>query len=241
MENSQTLQDKATAAVKEQEEHWVAVSDLMGGLMMVFLLVSVVYMVMVEIERNKIREIALLYDKLQTQIYQDLYDEFRDDLPRWGAQLNEDLSLSFYRTEILFDKGEREVKDEFRAILADFFPRYVRIITSDTYRQDIAEVRIEGHTSTGWGEYTSEADAYINNMALSQARTRSALGYLLALPEVRHEKDWLKSKLTANGLSSSKPILLKTGEEDPELSRRVEIRLRTDAESRIAAIIDKIR
>jgi len=34
----------------EHEEHWVAVSDLMGGLMMVFLLIAVVYMVQLEVE-----------------------------------------------------------------------------------------------------------------------------------------------------------------------------------------------
>ena len=44
--------------------------------------------------------------------------------------------------------------------------------------------------------------------------------------------------MTANGLSSSKPILSLGGEEDRERSRRVEFRLRTDAESRIAAILE---
>ncbi len=222
----------------EQEEHWVSVSDLMAGLMMVFLLVAIVFMVNAEIERNKIRDVALLYDRLRTQLYEDLKREFAPDLERWGAEINPDLSIRFGRPELIFDKGKNDLKEGFEDILVDFFPRYLSIITSEKYREDIAEVRIEGHTSTGWVNQTVD-DAYILNMGLSQARTRSTLEFLLALSAVQNEKDWLKEHMTANGLSSSKPVLLSTGEEDPERSRRVEFRLRTDAESRIATILEK--
>jgi hypothetical protein len=53
-------------------------------------------------------------------------------------------------------------------------------------------------------------------------------------------KVWAKEKITANGLSSSKLILDKDGREDKEASRRVEFRVRTDAEKRIEAIQEKI-
>lgn len=221
----------------EQEEHWVSVSDLMAGLMMVFLLVAIIFMVNVEIERNKIRDVAILYDHLRTSLYEDLVREFGPDLPAWGAQIDEDLSFRFNRSDLLFDRGKTELKAEFQAILSDFFPRYLAIITNEKYRDDISEVRIEGHTSSVWTG--AEADrAYILNMELSQSRTRSALAFLMALPEVQRQKNWLKQNLTANGLSSSKTVLNDQGEEDQDLSRRVEFRLRTDADSRIATILE---
>ncbi|ATX76148.1 MULTISPECIES: OmpA family protein [Reinekea] len=221
----------------EQEEHWVSVSDLMAGLMMVFLLIAIVFMVNAERERNKVRDVAVLYDRLRTQLYQDLLTEFAPDLEQWGAEINPDLSIRFGRPELIFDRGANKLKTGFEDILQDFFPRYLGIITSVKYRDDIAEVRIEGHTSSGWlGQ--EEDSAYILNMGLSQERTRSTLDYLLLLPEVQQEKYWLKAHMTANGLSSSKPILSLGGEEDRERSRRVEFRLRTDAESRIAAILE---
>lgn len=219
----------------EHEEHWVSVSDLMGGLMMVFLLIAVVYMVQLEIESRKIRDVAVLYDRLRTQLYEDLYEEFEKDLPRWGAELNRDLSLRFYDTEVLFPQGEDTLRPAFREILEDFFPRYLDIITSPKYREDILEVRIEGHTSSDWGTLP-EREAYIRNMALSQARTRTTLAYLLSLPEVSDERGWIKAHLTANGLSSSKPVM-DNDVEDPVRSRRVEFRLRTDAESRIEGLL----
>ena len=226
---------------REEEGHWVAVSDLMAGLMMVFMLVSVVFMINVETERDKIRDVAILYDQLRTQLYRDLQEEFADDMPRWGAELDEDLAFRFNNSDVLFDRGEAELKPEFRAILNDFFPRYVRIITQPEYRDDILEVRIEGHTSSGWFGARNEDDAYIRNMDLSQERTRSTLAYVLGLNDVHRDKEWLKRHLTANGLSSAKVVRNASGDEVGERSRRLEFRVRTDAEGRIATILDKVQ
>ena len=54
--------------LKEQEGHWVAVSDLMAGLMMIFMLISVVFMVDVETERNRIQDVAILYEHLRQEL-----------------------------------------------------------------------------------------------------------------------------------------------------------------------------
>lgn len=233
--------DNGLGESNNQEEHWVAVSDLMAGLMMVFMLISVVFMVNVETERDKIRDVAILYDQLRTQLYRDLNEEFAADMPRWGAELDEDLAFRFNNTDVLFDKGEAELKPEFQAILDDFFPRYIRIITQAGYRDDILEVRIEGHTSSGWFGARSDDEAYIYNMNLSQQRTRSTLAYVLGLPDVHQDKSWLKQHLTANGLSSAKVVRNDNGEELGGASRRVEFRVRTDAEGRIATILDKVQ
>lgn len=225
-----------------QEEHWVSVSDLMAGLMMCFLMISVVFMIKMQIEKEKIQEVALLYEKLRTSLYEQLYEEFKEDLPRWGAELDEDdLTFRFINDQLLFDRGKSELKPEFKAILRDFFPRYTKIITNNGYQEAITEVRIEGHTSVGWGKAADVDTAYILNMRLSQARTRTTLAYLLLLPEVYKQKEWLRDRLTANGLSSSHPIVDDHGNLDQNRSRRVEFRLKTDAESRIADILDRIR
>jgi outer membrane protein OmpA-like peptidoglycan-associated protein len=226
--------------LKEQEGHWVAVSDLMAGLMMIFMLISVVFMVDVETERDRIQDVAILYDHRRQELYKDLQEEFAEDLPKWRAELDKDLSFRFNDSEILFDNGKSELKQQFKTILADFFPRYIKIITQDAYPDDILEIRIEGHTSTGWyGAFDDDA-AYIRNMDLSQARTRSTLGFVMGLKDVKQNKDWLKQYLTANGLSSAKVIRDDNGNEDSERSRRVEFKVRTDAVSRIATILDQV-
>jgi outer membrane protein OmpA-like peptidoglycan-associated protein len=48
----------------------------------------------------------------------------------------------------------------------------------------------------------------------------------------------LRRYVTANGLSSSRLIVDNKGEEDVARSRRVEFRIRTDAETRLAKILE---
>lgn len=237
---------------KPEETHWIPLSDLMTGLMMMFLLLSLVFMVKVEanskeieknakqiqIKSNQIREIAILYEKMKVELYKDMYKEFEKDLNKWGAEIDADTTIRFKEPDVLFATGDAELKPKFVEILDDFFPRYVNILTSDKYRNVIQEVRIEGHTSSFWAKSISVKEAYFKNMALSQARTRSTLQYVMSIPEVETEFEWLKRFVTANGLSSSHLILNSFGKEDFGRSQRVEFRVRTDSESRIAKIIE---
>jgi outer membrane protein OmpA-like peptidoglycan-associated protein len=224
------------------EDHWIPLSDLMTGLMVMFLLIAVCYMVQVEADAERIKTVAVAYTDTRDALYEALRKEFSPDLPRWHAQLlKEDLTLRFSEPEILFAEGSSELKPAFKQILDDFFPRYVRILTSPKFRSVISEARIEGHTSSDWVRTRSSDDAYLHNMELSQARTRSTLLYVLALPRVRGDVDWLRRLVTANGLSSSRPILDASGHEDAARSRRVEFKIRTDAETRIAKILEVAR
>ena len=224
------------------EAHWIPLSDLMTGLMVMFLLIAVVYMMRVEADSARIKEVAVAYSDIRDALYEDLNVEFRNDLPKWNAQLlKSDLTIRFTEPEILFANGRSELKPEFKAILGDFFPRYARILNSPEYRASISEVRIEGHTSSSWDTVTSQREAYLLNMELSQARTRSTLAYVLSLPELENSADWLRTYVTANGLASARPILTVSGTEDAARSRRVEFKVRTDADTRIAKILEVSR
>ncbi len=223
-----------------QETHWIPLADLMTGLMMIFLLISIVYMVKVEADSNQVKHIASDYSALRLQLYEDLHAEFAEDLPKWGAELDRDMTIRFREPDVLFDTGSDNLKPRFEAILDDFFPRYVRILTSEKYRDSIKEVRIEGHTSSLWTNSTSQQDAYFKNMALSQARTRSVLQYVMGLNAVSSDLPWLRSYVTANGLSSAKPVQNADGTEDMARSQRVEFRVRTDADSRMAKMLEAL-
>src|SRR5208337_341544 len=223
------------------EEHWVPLSDLMTGLMMVFMLIAIVFMIQVQAEAKKteelkeraekqaerMRQIAVIYSELREKLYTDLLAEFRDDLAKWGAELDRDLAIRFKEPEVLFASGKSELSSRFKDILSDFFPRYLRILSGPTYRESIEEVRIEGHTSRNWIVAASPENAYMLNMALSQERTRSALQFVLFMPRSSDLQSWLIGHLTANGLSSSKLRVNFDGSESRDASRRVEFRVRT--------------
>jgi len=228
-----------------QDDHWIPLSDLMTGLMMMFLLIAIVYMIKVEADTKLIKEtsartkeITRLYQLTKTELYDNLRKEFEKDLPRWDAELLPDATLRFKAPNVMFDSGRADLKPRFKEILTDFFPRYVSILTLDRFRDTIQEIRIEGHTSSFWQGAPSEEDAYFLNMRLSQDRTRSALEYVMKLPSVSGKLDWLRKHVTANGLSYSKRIFNSNKTENFARSQRVEFRVRTDAESRIDRIIE---
>ena len=155
-----------SAAVGE-ESHWIPLTDLMTGLMVIFLLIAVSYMMQVEADAARIKNVAIAYSEIKDALFEDLHKEFSLDLPKWKAQLlKSDLTIRFSEPEVLFATGSSELKPEFQAILQDFFPRYMRILTSAKYRDSISEVRIEGHTSSDWIRVASPGDAYFLNMEL---------------------------------------------------------------------------
>ena len=223
---------------EENEGQWISISDVMSVTMMIFMFLTVIFMATVQVDKDSIEEIAVTYKRLQESLYKDLDREFKDDWERWSAVPDrETLSITFTEPKVLFDEGKTDLKERFKNILSEFFPRYVEILTRPKYKNDIEEVRIEGHTSKKWEPFPKNSKiAYFKNMELSQKRTRAVLEYVLNLDKVSRDFEWLKKRLTANGLSSSKPVLREDGSENPERSRRVEFRVRTNAEKRLVQI-----
>ena len=231
---------------KDEDSDWLSVSDLMAGLMVIFLFIAIIFIrplteqkIILEQQQERVTEIASTWQETETNIYEALVSEFQDDLSAWNAEIEkETLLLRFKAPEVLFAEGQSEIRVRFREILSDFFPRYVGVLSD--FRAAIEEIRIEGHTSSKWNGVSPE-QAYYNNMALSQARTREVLRFALSIPDIEGEKAWLQTLLTANGLSSSRPIINQFGAEDPDLSRRVEFRVRTKARSEIVKILEEVQ
>lgn len=233
-------------------------ADIMSGLMIIFLFISVSYMLEVgaekvnaikeknraEQEKENMRNIAKQFEDIKYSIFYDLSKEFKDDLKQWNAGIDkETLSITFNEPDVFFNRGESGLNDNFKKILDDFFPKYIKLLSNKKYKDYIEEIRIEGHTSSEWtnenGKLTLES--YFKNMELSQARTRSVLEYVMLLPSLKKYRMFLINKVTANGLSYSRRIII-NGKEDYKKSRRVEFRIKTTAEEHIEKILngDKI-
>lgn len=227
-------------------DHWLSVGDLMAGLMMIFLFIAIVYMRMVVIERDKIKEVVVAWENTQESLYEDLYTEFKNDLDDWNAEIKkETLTVRFNEPEVLFNQGRTELQERFTVILEDFFPRYIDVL--DEYsnhrsegeqktRGRIEEVRIEGHTSSEWNSAVDEEIAYYLNMELSQGRTRSVLRYCMNTINSQ-EYEWLSPVIAAVGFSSSRAILNEKGMEDKKRSRRVDFRVKTTVEKELMKVI----
>ena len=229
---------------QETEEHWVSISDVMAGLMVIFLFIAISYMVHINRTTDQIKDSLGAYRNLRADLSTKLYTEFEGTAIKktqfrsvWRGHFDmETLSIRFKKP---FTQGDAAVPNAFKNVLRDFFPRYITILTKPEYRNGIDEIRIEGHTSGEWHREVTFDEAYFKNMELSQNRARNVLRYVLGIkhPKITHNKEWIKKNLTANGLSSSQPILNPEGKENKAESRRVEFRVVTKSEK----LIDEIQ
>ncbi len=236
----------------KSSKEWISISDMMTGLMMVFLFIAVLYIDKIEDSircmehpeefQKEVKNLMERYDNYNEQIYVQLKNEFNKELEIWDAKLDrENLTMSFSR-KMIFLAGDTRIKQNFKKVLDNFCPRYFKILYKS--KEDIKEIRIEGHTSREWDEVSNRKIAYFNNMELSQDRTRSVLEYCIAerLSIDDEIQNWILKKVTANGLSSSQ---LKCDHTDPDelckaQNRRVEFRVQTNETAVLKQIKDKL-
>jgi outer membrane protein OmpA-like peptidoglycan-associated protein len=221
----------------------LSIGDLMAGVLFIFVLLLASTMLDIQQKAEADAEIASRYNNIKSELYLDIAKEFRDDLASWNAVVDStDLSVRFLTNEAVdakvsyFSKGSSIPQDSYKSILSDFFPRFMKIISDPRYREAIEEIRIEGHTDSDGG--------YMYNINLSQSRAREVLNYCLNISDAmeggKEIMDWARYRITANGLSYSHPILNADGSENKDLSRRVEFKIRTNAEQQLEEIA-KIR
>ena len=177
---------------------WISTADLMSGLMIVFMLIAITCMMQIDMNPDQTYKIVREWDRSKMKLAQALHEEFDKDLMNWEAIINDsELSIKFTKPEILFEPGKSNLTPEFQKIINNFFPRYLKRL--DQHKGIVAEIRIEGHTSKEWLNATDTV-AYLNNMELSQDRTRSVLRHCLV--NIGHliseELIWARKKITAN-------------------------------------------
>ncbi|APJ02778.1 OmpA family protein [Silvanigrella aquatica] len=210
-----------------KQSHWIPLSDMMTGLMCVFLLISLICIIELQSRAKVAIQLAQDFQGARTDLANDFNKNFANESSKYGGIYLGNTDFRF--TGNTFLTGSYELNESFKHYLNNFFPKYLSILLKEQFKKYIIEIRIEGHTSPYWTDAKSELDAYIKNMALSQARARATLEYILNIdsPIIKDKKNfsWLKEKLTANGLSSSRPLKkINTNNIDYSASQRVEFK-----------------
>lgn len=219
----------------------LSISDLMAALSCVFLLFLAITIIELNHQKAKYEEkngrageyIDMQKD-LKIALEKEFQREFKSDM--WNAYISDDLTIHFRDEQIMFAPNSTELTEKFKSILNDFFPRLINQLGNERFRENILEIRIEGHTARD-PKYSPEED-YERGMYTSQTRTTNVLFYCLhnthLLTEKIGEEDsnsWVRKRIAAIGYSSSLPVLESNGDIDLNSSRRVEIKIRTKSES----------
>lgn len=224
---------------------WLSVSDLMTGLMIIFLFISIAYISKVQDNQEVLSD----YVETKTKLHDKLVDKFKSDTIKWQMSIGRDLSMKFKNPTVLFESGKAELTPDFKSILDQFLPKYFSILVNDSLRDQIEEVRIEGHTDIV--PYPQlDPDPYIANAVLSQQRALNVLRYFRQMPAYKsfsqEDKKRIEFWLTANGLSYGKSLDSQgrfTFESNKEpnfaMSRRVEFRIITRGDQVLENFVNK--
>ncbi|MFT7591756.1 MAG: outer membrane protein OmpA-like peptidoglycan-associated protein [bacterium] len=227
-----------------QTSNWISLSDMMTGLMLIFLLIAILTISQVVTEQEQRQELLDEFDTSQAEIYQELENTFGKKSEDWGIEVTRDLVVKFNNPDLLFDSDSANLKPEYKAILDEFTPLYVGIINKEKYADKITEIRIEGHTA----DYTERYPTYMSTVELSQARANSVLSYMretivftnLTAPSQEKLTFWFSANGLGNGraLDDSSEYVHKSENQISPISRRVEFRIVTNSDELIQQIIN---
>lgn len=138
---------------------------------------------------------------------------------------------------VLFSLNEYELTEEGKYTLEQVLPIYCRVLLSEKYADSLAEIIVDG--------YTDSLGDYASNLLLSQ--NRAAMVALYMVQDIRYsslseeEGDRLESFLSVNGHSYNNLVYDANGEEDPDASRRVEVKFRLKDEEMITELDEIMR
>lgn len=228
----------------QNQEYWLSYSDLLAGLLMVFVLMLLVATTAynrsrAEIDRTREQATAILETmRVREELIGDLEGVDNPDIV-----VDTVTAAVSMRDAVLFGEGSAVLREAGRNLIQRFASDYLPIIMdNDLYTDHLEEVVIEGHTN--------DNGSYMYNMVLSQDRAQAVLTHLFSVTQDPEMTEFLERYLTARGRSFSDVICLDgttgyaadCGEEgvDKEASRRIEIRFGLDDEEVVRQVMETL-
>ena len=214
----------------DENVFWVTMSDLLLGLVVVFLVLFV--FAITGFTQNKINEKETQYEVTE-KIAQELEkNNIKVDVDKFSGTIKiSDLEL--------FELNSWELSDNGKAYMSKFVPVYLNTIMTDKkIKENISQIIVQGHTdSQNFAGVNTAQEQYYRNMDLSLKRASSVAQYIVFVQyngKANYEKDLFKL-LSVEGKGPSEPILIE-GKEDFAKSRRVELKIMFKDKSIIDAI-----
>lgn len=212
---------------EEPSSHWISYSDLMSALLLMF---ALLLMLAILNQQKSIDEKNRVIEEV-TGIKTSIIDELNREFQNSNLEMKVDPKTGAIRfsNEVFFEFDSAEISEEGKLNLQQFIPRYINVLLSQPFSENISQIIVEGHTD--------KEGSYLYNLDLSQNRSLSVVKEIFSEDfPVFPEKERLRSLMTANGRSFSEPIYNRDMVINEEKSRRVEFKFRLKDEE----VIEKI-
>lgn len=203
---------------KEENIFWITMSDLLLGLMIIFLTLFI--MSMVGFSQSKFAE-----KSAQISLAETMADKFSKN----NVKVNVDKISGMVKISDLelFDTGSYKLSPRGKKYLDKFFPIYIDTIFSNpAISEKVENIVIEGHTdSQMFKGLKSQDEQYTKNLELSALRANAIASYVFKTNYNKKYSDRLRKVLIVEGKSNTTPVTI-DGKEDLDKSRRVELKIR---------------
>ena len=198
---------------------WVTMSDLLLGLVVVFLVLFV--FAITGFTQNKINEQETQYQITEKIVKELEKNNIKVEADKFSGRIKiSDLEL--------FELNSWELSPKGRAYMSKFVPVYLDTIMKDEkIAENVSQIIIEGHTdSQSFAGAKTPEEKYYKNMDLSLKRASSVAQYIVYsnyAGKEKYEKELFKL-LSVEGKGPSEPVIV-NGKEDFKKSRRVELKI----------------
>ena len=206
-------------AAEEVEENvfWVTMTDMLLGLMIVFMTLFI--LAMTGFTQNKITTQSAQSDVAKKLIKNMQSQKVAAEIDPFTGQVKiSELEL--------FELNSYQLSTKGKLYLDKFIPIYINTVFSNKEMSDkVSSIIVQGHTdSQSYAGLSSKEEQFVKNMDLSLKRANSVAEYIFKTKYNKQYSDKLTKNLVVEGKSFSQPIMV-NGKEDYKKSRRVELKL----------------
>lgn len=135
---------------------------------------------------------------------------------------------------LTFEQGRHAIRPQMARFLREACGPWLAELRALPF--EIGDIRIEGHASEEWRAGVGREQAWLNNLGLSQRRASAVLEECLSHVTDNDLGDWVRTRISAVGYSSSRPVLTAEGDADPVGSRRVRLAAQPDQRDVLDAV-----
>ena len=206
-------------AAEEAEENvfWVTMTDMLLGLMIVFMTLFI--LAMTGFTQNKITTQSAQSDVAKKLIKNMQSQKVAAEIDPFTGQVKiSELEL--------FEVNSYQLSPKGKLYLDKFIPIYINTVFSNKEMSDkVSSIIVQGHTdSQSYAGLSSKEEQFVKNMDLSLKRANAVAEYIFKTKYDKKYSDKLTKNLVVEGKSFSQPIMV-NGKEDYKKSRRVELKL----------------
>jgi outer membrane protein OmpA-like peptidoglycan-associated protein len=205
----------------EPENFWIAYSDLMAGLLMIFALTTIVTVHEFNSRLKEPTQILTEWKKVVEELKQD--NQLKELIKQKKIQINDSGALVITNNELRFPFDKATLPEEGKEILRSAVPKYLNVIKKhEEFVKRIGVIEIAGHTDM--------KDEGRVNPIRSRQRAGSVLSFLLEEETMTAHRSLIETKAITAGYAAIRLPSTCRKEEACDEARRVEITIKLDEE-----------